>query len=81
VNPLKVIFEIPKNPPPKLEGDQFSNKFKDFVACCLQKDPNARPTATMLLQHEFMKETTKPALWTDRVTMMIQILAILVSFL
>lgn len=58
-HPMKVLFLIPKQPAPRLEGNNHSKEFKDFVASCLVKDADRRPTAKELLRHKFIQRAGK----------------------
>lgn len=64
LHPMKVLFLIPKNPPPHLDS-HFSKPFRDFVSYCLQRDPRERPTAQELLKHRFIRMAKKTHYLTE----------------
>ncbi|KAJ5938212.1 hypothetical protein N7454_004554 [Penicillium verhagenii] len=64
IHPMKVLFLIPKNPPPTLNGN-FTKPFKQFVELCLRRDPKERPSAKELLEHPFIKRAKRTTYLTE----------------
>ncbi|XP_068790636.1 myosin-IIIa isoform X3 [Struthio camelus] len=57
LHPMRALFKIPRNPPPTLQQPElWSSEFNDFINKCLTKDYEKRPTVSILLQHDFIKQ-------------------------
>jgi len=66
LHPMRVLFLIPKNDPPKLNGN-FSKSFKEFVELCLNKDAKDRPNAKDLLKSRFIRKAGRTAFLVDTI--------------
>ena len=51
-----IISNILNGPPPTLEDDSWSEEYREFVSQCLVKNPNERPSAQLLLEHQFLAD-------------------------
>ncbi|KAF3786724.1 Mitogen-activated protein kinase kinase 3 [Nymphaea thermarum] len=52
--PVNLMLQILDDPSPSPSKESFSPEFCSFIDACLQKDPEARPTAEQLLAHSFI---------------------------
>ncbi|KAF8245917.1 kinase-like protein [Wilcoxina mikolae CBS 423.85] len=56
-HPERVVDMIPRMPPPRLEGGNWSNALREFVALCLNDVPDQRPSAEELQKTKLVKAT------------------------
>uniref|UniRef100_A0AAX7SDI2 non-specific serine/threonine protein kinase n=1 Tax=Astatotilapia calliptera TaxID=8154 RepID=A0AAX7SDI2_ASTCA len=56
MHPMRALFLIPRNPPPKLKSKKWSKKFIDFIESCLVKTYPSRPSTEQLLKHSFIRD-------------------------
>ncbi|CAH1783560.1 unnamed protein product [Owenia fusiformis] len=55
MHPMRVLIRIQKSDPPTLcAPSRWSKEFSNFIAACLVRDPEARPTPSALLKHPFL---------------------------
>lgn len=60
VHPMRALFQIPRNPPPKVRlPNEWSESFNDFIALCLIKDYEKRPLMVELMAHPFIAQVPK----------------------
>uniref|UniRef100_A0A8C8RN28 non-specific serine/threonine protein kinase n=1 Tax=Pelusios castaneus TaxID=367368 RepID=A0A8C8RN28_9SAUR len=56
MHPMRALFLIPRNPPPKLKSKKWSKKFIDFIDTCLIKTYLNRPPTEQLLKYPFIRD-------------------------
>ncbi|XP_053219094.1 misshapen-like kinase 1 isoform X9 [Podarcis raffonei] len=56
MHPMRALFLIPRNPPPKLKSKKWSKKFIDFIDNCLIKAYTSRPPTEQLLKFPFVRD-------------------------
>ena len=56
MHPMRALFLIPRNPPPRLKSKRWSSKFKNFIETVLVKDYHQRPYTDQLLKHAFVRD-------------------------
>lgn len=56
LHPMRALFLIPRNPPPRLKSKKWSKKFHGFIDTVLVKDYHQRPYTEQLLKAPFIKE-------------------------
>ncbi|XP_025836336.1 serine/threonine-protein kinase mig-15 isoform X2 [Agrilus planipennis] len=56
LHPMRALFLIPRNPPPRLKSKKWNKKFHSFIETVLVKDYHERPYTDQLLKHSFIRD-------------------------
>ncbi|KAI4831782.1 hypothetical protein KUCAC02_001306 [Chaenocephalus aceratus] len=56
MHPMRALFLIPRNPPPRLKSKKWSKKFISFIEGSLVKNYTQRPPTEQLLKHPFIRD-------------------------
>ncbi|XP_022900991.2 serine/threonine-protein kinase mig-15 isoform X3 [Onthophagus taurus] len=56
LHPMRALFLIPRNPPPRLKSKKWNKKFHGFIETVLVKDYHDRPYTDQLLKHPFIRD-------------------------
>ncbi|XP_041700580.1 mitogen-activated protein kinase kinase kinase kinase 4 isoform X8 [Coregonus clupeaformis] len=56
MHPMRALFLIPRNPPPRLKSKKWSKKFCSFIEGSLVKNYTQRPPTDQLLKHPFIRD-------------------------
>lgn len=55
IHPTRALFQITRNPPPKLyRPSNWTQMYNDFITECLEKNPEHRPFIVELIEHPFL---------------------------
>uniref|UniRef100_A0A2R5LJN7 non-specific serine/threonine protein kinase n=1 Tax=Ornithodoros turicata TaxID=34597 RepID=A0A2R5LJN7_9ACAR len=56
MHPMRALFLIPRNSPPRLKSKKWNKKFHSFIETVLVKDYQQRPYTEQLLKHPFIRD-------------------------
>lgn len=56
LHPMRALFLIPRNPPPRLKSKKWNKKFQNFIETVLVKDYTQRPSTEHLLKVPFLRD-------------------------
>ena len=56
LHPMRALFLIPRNPPPRLKSKKWNKKFHNFIEAVLVKDYTQRPSTEQMLKSAFIKD-------------------------